>query len=239
MAPTKPFGQSGSDKVMWSRACPTATSSRKQKKMSSENAPTRGPRRTAFLINARYHAPGNQFARFRGFLELISRLEFDFCRCGNYYFFERFEFFGVFKFQTHTQCGRTCACAVACWHTHNSISNVVVSVIHDDKCIHMYMKPLWKVKGFCNRTSWKASDMQIVRKTWVLSSFSVSVSLCLCLCLCRCVLLMCSWMWCSWLWLWWWWREGRRREGERPIEPSGPKFPSRLLKLNSLKPSGG
>ena len=27
---------------------------------------------------------------------------------------------------------------------------------------------------------------------------------------------------------------GRREEGERLIEPSGPKFPSRLLKLNSL-----
>ena len=30
------------------------------------------------------------------------------------------------------------------------------------------MKPLWKVKGFFNRTSWKVSDVQIVRKTWVL-----------------------------------------------------------------------
>ena len=30
------------------------------------------------------------------------------------------------------------------------------------------MKPLWKVKGFFNRTSWKVSDVQIVRYTWVL-----------------------------------------------------------------------
>ena len=28
-----------------------------------------------------------------------------------------------------TQCGRTCACAVACLHPHNSMSNVVVSLI--------------------------------------------------------------------------------------------------------------
>ena len=30
------------------------------------------------------------------------------------------------------------------------------------------MKPLWNVKGFCNRTSWKVSDVQIDRFTWVL-----------------------------------------------------------------------
>ena len=46
------------------------------------------------------------------------------------------------------------------------------------------MKPLWKVKGFFNRTSWKVSDVQIVRYTWVLS---VSLSLCLSVCLCVCV----------------------------------------------------
>ena len=58
----------------------------------------------------------------------------------------------------------TCACAVACLHPNNSISNVVVSLtIHDSKYIYIYiyiyvdpctrdeaknMKPLWKVKGF-------------------------------------------------------------------------------------------
>ena len=41
------------------------------------------------------------------------------------------------------------------------------------------MKPLWKVKGSLNRTSWKVSDVQIVRYIWVLC-----LSLCLCLCLC-------------------------------------------------------
>ena len=45
------------------------------------------------------------------------------------------------------------------------------------------MKPMWKVKGFFNRTSWKVSDVQIVRYTWVLS-----LSLC-CLCLCVCCVL--------------------------------------------------
>ena len=38
-----------------------------------------------------YHAARNKFERFRGFWELISRFEFEFCRCGNF-FFERFEF---------------------------------------------------------------------------------------------------------------------------------------------------
>ena len=38
-----------------------------------------------------------------------------------------------------------------------------------------------------NQTSWKVSDVRIVRYTWVLSSFSVSLSLCLCVCLCLCV----------------------------------------------------
>ena len=47
-------------------------------------------------------------------------------------FFERFEFLVCSKF-SHTQCGRTCACAVACLCPHNSISNFVVSsTIHDN-----------------------------------------------------------------------------------------------------------
>ena len=59
--------------------------------------------------------------------------------------------------------------------------------------IYIYMKPLWKVKGFCNRTSWKVSDVQIVRKTWVLSSLSVSPSLSLCvMCCVLCVVCCCG-----------------------------------------------
>ena len=49
------------------------------------------------------------------------------------------------------------------------------------------MEPLWKVTGFFNRSSWKVSDVHIVRNTWVLSlclcvSISVSVSVSLSLC---------------------------------------------------------
>ena len=46
------------------------------------------------------------------------------------------------------------------------------------------------VKGFFNRTSWKVSDVQIVRKTWVLSSVSVSVSVSVCCVLCVVVVLV-------------------------------------------------
>ena len=46
--------------------------------------------------------------------------------------FERFDFLVCSKFN-HTPCGRSCACAVACLHPHNSNSNVVVSVtIHEN-----------------------------------------------------------------------------------------------------------
>ena len=70
-------------------------------------------------------------------LELIGRFEFEFCRCGNY-FFEGFEFLVFSKFN-HTQCGRTCACAVACLCPLNSISNVVASMmIHDDMYFYTF-----------------------------------------------------------------------------------------------------
>ena len=32
-----------------------------------------------------YYSARNKFERFRGFLELISRFEFEFCRCVNYF----------------------------------------------------------------------------------------------------------------------------------------------------------
>ena len=72
-----------------------------------------------------YHSTGNKFERFRGFLELISRFEFEFRRRENYFFFERFEFLV-----------RSCECAVAFLCPRNSISNVVASAIHDDRNIH-------------------------------------------------------------------------------------------------------
>ena len=56
----------------------------------------------------------DQFERFR-------RFEFDFHRHG---------FF--LSDSNHTQCGRTCACAVACLYPHYSISNVVASVTSHD-----------------------------------------------------------------------------------------------------------
>ena len=80
----------------------------------------------------------NQFERFRWFLELISRFEFEFRRCGNY-FFEQFEFFGVFKVQSHTMWPYMCLCC-GLFAPTQSHSNVVASVtIHDDKCIYIYL----------------------------------------------------------------------------------------------------
>ena len=114
-------------------------------------------------------------------------------------------------------------------------------MIHDDQKYKEHkrctknMKPLWKVKGFFNRTSWKVSDVQIVRETWVLSFFSASLSLCIymCVCLSLCVVCCCDGRGCG--------GGGGRRgggrwreDGERLIEPSRPKFPSSLLKLNSF-----
>ena len=74
-----------------------------------------------------YHAARNPFERFRGFLELISRFEFEFCRCANY-FFEGSEFLV-----------RSCECAVACLCPRNSISNVVASLTIDDN-IYIYVR---------------------------------------------------------------------------------------------------
>ena len=139
-----------------------------------------------------YHAARNIFERFHVFLESISRFELDFVTT----FFEQFEFLVCSKCN-HTQCGRTCACAVACLYPHNSTSNVVASV-------------LWKVKGSFNRTSWKVSDVQIVRETWVVSSFSLCLFVCICVSLSLFVV-CCVLLWCSWLWLWW--VEGGEEEG--------------------------
>ena len=80
------------------------------------------------MLEDNYHSTGNKFERFRGFLELISRFEFEFCRRGNY-FFEGFEFLVC-----------SCECAVAFLCPRNSISNVVVFVtIHDDMFLYVYI----------------------------------------------------------------------------------------------------
>ena len=98
------------------------------------------------------------------------------------------------------------------------------------------MKPLWKVKGSFKRTSWKVSDVRLVRYTLVLCSFSVSLSLCLSLCVCLCVLCVVVVLVVVVVVVVEGGGGGRRWGGEeeRLIDPSGPKFPSRLLKLNSF-----
>ena len=61
------------------------------------------------LMDLRYHARRNQFERFRAFLELISRFEFDFRRCRNY-FFSTIRIFGGFKVQLHAMRLYMCMC---------------------------------------------------------------------------------------------------------------------------------
>ena len=63
-----------------------------------------------------YHAARNKFERFRVFLELISRFEFDFLVAK---FFQRFEFLVCSKFN-HMQRDCTCACAECCGARHDS-----------------------------------------------------------------------------------------------------------------------
>ena len=76
-----------------------------------------------------YHAARNKFERFRGCLELISRFEFEFCRC-EIFCFEGFEFLVC-----------SCECAVACLCPRNSISNVVASLTIDDNIyIYIYVR---------------------------------------------------------------------------------------------------
>ena len=53
------------------------------------------------ICHVRYYSAKNQFERFRCFLELISRFEFEFRRCENY-IFRTIRIFGVFKVQSHT-----------------------------------------------------------------------------------------------------------------------------------------
>ena len=151
------------------------------------------------------------YNRVRGFWELLSTFEFDFRRCEILYFLKD-SIFGVFKVQSHTMWPYMCMCCGLFVPTqfHFECYGVL-----DDSRYHMYififkrdlcknMKPTRKVKDPFNRTSWKVSDVQIVRYTWVLSlclCLFVSVSVSLSLCVACCVLL-------------WWRREGRRRRGE-------------------------
>ena len=57
-------------------------------------------------------------------------------------FLERFEFLVCSKFN-HMQRDCTCACAVACLQSHNTISNVVGSLmIHNNINIYTYYKEM-------------------------------------------------------------------------------------------------
>ena len=58
---------------------------------------------------AQYHSRRNQFARFRAFLELTSRFEFEFCRRGNF-FFLTIRIFGVFKVPPQAMWPYMCLC---------------------------------------------------------------------------------------------------------------------------------
>ena len=122
-----------------------------------------------------YHAAENQFERFRWVLELCSRFEFDFVVAK--LFLKDSIFWCV---QSSVTCNETVHVYVlwlVCLHPRNPYSKVVVSVTtHDDmykyakqkRDVAKNVKPLRKVKGFLKRTSWKVSDVQIVRETWVL-----------------------------------------------------------------------
>ena len=55
------------------------------------------------------------------------------------FFFERFDFLVCLQFND-MQRDCACACAVACLHPHNSISNVVVSLtMYDNIYIYIYI----------------------------------------------------------------------------------------------------
>ena len=76
------------------------------------------------------------------------------------------------------------------WSVQSSITHNVTVHVHVllPVCHHTIpsnVKPLWKVKGLFNRTSWKVSDVHIVRKTSL--CLSVSLSLCLSVSLSLCL----------------------------------------------------
>ena len=97
--------------------------------------PSNRPGDVLSVLEMVYHSARNQFERFRVFLELISRFEFEFRRRGNY-FCDGFEFLVCSKLNHTHHVAPPCACAAACLCSHNSNSNVVASVIPDDKYVH-------------------------------------------------------------------------------------------------------
>ena len=97
----------------------------------------------------------NDFGVFRNY---SADSNSNFRRCD---FFLNDSIFLVCSKFNHMQRDCPCTCALACSHPHNSISNVAVSLtIHDHVEIFIKKrKPLRKVKGFFNRTTWKVSDV--------------------------------------------------------------------------------
>ena len=140
-----------------------------------------------------HHAARNETERFRVFLELIGRFEFESSRRGK--FFWRIRIFGLFKVQLHTPCGCKCACAVACLCPHNSISNIVVSLtIHDDMYMFMYLslRDVAKTWNHCGRS--KTSSCAHTRTLSYTDTYKYTYTyiymymyMCVCVSVCVCV----------------------------------------------------
>ena len=79
----------------------------------------------------------------------------------------------------HTQCGRTCACAVACFYPHSTVSNVVASVtIHDNTnksiYIHKYISKRCSFERCkkCLKTATRSKKMKLLWKVTNLHIYS-------------------------------------------------------------------
>ena len=82
-----------------------------------------------WMVRWRYHSSGNYVERFRGFLELISRFEFDVLRCRN--ISDDSNFWCVRGSITCSETAHVHVLWLVCTH-NNYMSNVLVSVaIHD------------------------------------------------------------------------------------------------------------
>ena len=117
---------------------------------------------------------------------VISSFEFDFRRCG--FFLNDSNRWCVQKWIT---CNETVHVPVL-WPVCAPQIHFECCGVRDDSWYHIYIQEMqqktWnhcgKSKASSNRRSWKVSDVQIVRYTWVLSPFFVSLCLCVCVCLC-------------------------------------------------------
>ena len=156
---------------------------------------TRGDRWSRNTMQRKINS--NEFGEF---WELISRFEFDFCRCGNH-FLERFEFLVCSKFN-HTQCGRTCACAVACLHTHTQLHFECCGVVDDWRQhlyiyiyiyiyihIDIYVRDVAKTWNFCGRS--KHLNVRIHVHFHTHTHTHIHILACCCCCRCGLLWLLC------------------------------------------------